>query len=300
MSLEFVLLLVMLKMKLDIVMWTKNGSKTLFSVLNRINKVIPGAYVNQKLIIDDSSTDNTKQICKKANWKVLNNPGNGISDAANFALEQIQTEYFCSFEQDLLLNYSWWNVVSKHIGEKNVVAVSGLQVANYPNSLKNLQEYNCRKYQETNERNLKKIQTGNFTFGKTLDNTLWNTKLLRDIGGFPHLKNNVGVDTVLLWIVEKKGLKWIVKYNLKNDHIRFGLRQEFRHQYWYGANLKEVWSALKNEGISPNKGKIGVFARFLYSPIAGLLSAIELNDPNLIWLRPMMQGYFTAGLLFNI
>ena len=43
--------------KVDLVMWTKNGSETLPLVLKRISKVVPTNFVNRQIIVDDQSVD---------------------------------------------------------------------------------------------------------------------------------------------------------------------------------------------------------------------------------------------------
>ena len=105
-------------MKVDLVMWTLNGEKTLPAVLNRINKVIPKSVVDQKLVVDDGSKDSTVDIARKYGWNVINNEGKGISHGANTALNHVQTSYFCSFEQDIYLDSDWWNKVSALILNK--------------------------------------------------------------------------------------------------------------------------------------------------------------------------------------
>lgn len=85
-------------MKVDLVMWTYNGEKTPPLVLGRIKKVVSEGVVNQKLIVDDGSKDNTVAIAQKYGRNVIRNEGKGISDGANTALKHVQTPYFCSFE----------------------------------------------------------------------------------------------------------------------------------------------------------------------------------------------------------
>jgi glycosyltransferase involved in cell wall biosynthesis len=94
-------------------MWTFNGEKTLPAVLSRINQVVPKDRVNQKFIVDDRSKDNTVAIAKQLGWNVVRNEGKGISDGANTALKHVETEYFCSFEQDIILAPQWWQVPAK-------------------------------------------------------------------------------------------------------------------------------------------------------------------------------------------
>ena len=62
-------------MKLDLVMWTYNGERTLNPVLQQINRVVPRSLVGQKLIVDDGSTDQTTAIAKCRGWKVIHNEG---------------------------------------------------------------------------------------------------------------------------------------------------------------------------------------------------------------------------------
>jgi glycosyltransferase involved in cell wall biosynthesis len=86
-----------LKMKFDLVMWTKNGEKLLSSVLDRIDSVIPYECVNQKILVDDHSNDRTVEIARDFNWTVYENPSTGISAGANEALRRVKSPLFISF-----------------------------------------------------------------------------------------------------------------------------------------------------------------------------------------------------------
>jgi glycosyltransferase involved in cell wall biosynthesis len=54
-------------------MWTLNGGKTLPAVLGIINEAIPANLVNQKMVIDDGSKDNSVNIARKYSWKAIKN-----------------------------------------------------------------------------------------------------------------------------------------------------------------------------------------------------------------------------------
>jgi glycosyltransferase involved in cell wall biosynthesis len=97
--------------KLDLVMWTKNGEPNLYAVLKRLNQVIPKDFINRKIIVDDNSVDSTKAIATFCGWEVHRNKGAGISDGANTALGLVESDYFCSFEQDVILAKDWWSNV---------------------------------------------------------------------------------------------------------------------------------------------------------------------------------------------
>jgi glycosyltransferase involved in cell wall biosynthesis len=132
--------------KTDLVMWTKNGSNTLPSVLKRIDEVIPEEIVGNRIIVDDRSTDNTREIAESFGWQVLFNEGAGISDGANTALKHVTSKCFISFEQDLLLAREWWEKVSPLLENPRVVAASGMRFADKPRGVKKLQQYVAKKY----------------------------------------------------------------------------------------------------------------------------------------------------------
>jgi len=281
-------------------MWTKNGAQTLPKVLKRINEVIPEAFVHKKILVDDESTDETRQIGTSFGWTVIPNEGHGISDGANTALKAVTSDFFISFEQDLLLAPHWWQKIPPLLEDPGVAAASGMRFADRPIGVKKMQMYVGKKYR--GEANLspwlKSRDMSAFTLGKTLDNTIYQTKIIRAIGGFPKLRINAGVDTTLAYKIDHFGSKWIVDYNMQSIHLRKGLRQELNHQYWYGTQLHEIWRKIGNETKKPPPvTKFGVIRRFCLSPFTGLFMALETKEPSILYIHPLIRFYYMKGLL---
>ena len=287
-------------MKVDLVMWTKNGEATLSQVLRRINQVVPAECVNKKIVVDDHSEDRTRDIARLYGWQVVFNLGKGISDGANTALKHVETEFFCSFEQDLLLSPCWWIKIQDSLAEENVGAVSGVRFSDKPACVTHLQYYAYKKYlgEAKLASYLHNRKFSSFSLGKTLDNTLWSTKALRSVGGFPDLKCNAGIDTVLAYKLHVAGLKWIVDYTVKSVHLRVGgLRQELKHQYWYASTLPDTWRLLAKFGLPPPIRRWGVYYRFLISFFTGVFIALKMRDPKIVVVHPMIKFYYMRGLL---
>ena len=135
--------------KVDLVMWTKNGAETLPLVLKRINEVIPDEFVNNRIIVDDHSVDNTREMAKSFGWRVIFNERSGISNGANTALKHITTEYFISFEQDLLLAKNWWEKIPKFMNDEKVAVAQGIRISTEP-TLKKLDEYYYSRVKHNN------------------------------------------------------------------------------------------------------------------------------------------------------
>jgi glycosyltransferase involved in cell wall biosynthesis len=287
--------------KVDLVIWTYNGAKTLPSVLKRINEVIPEKYVGKKVVSDDASTDETRRIAESHGWKVVSNPGKGISDNANNALKHVESEFFVSFEQDLLLARDWWNKIPKALENPKVAAASGMRFADRPPGVCQLQLYVAKKYrgEAQLESWLRGREMAAFTLGKTLDNTIYRTETVREVGVFPKLASSSGVDTVLAYEIDEDGYQWFVDYNVQSAHLRNNLQQELHHQYWYARQLPEMWRKISQitHTSPPPVTKSAVVSRFVMSPLTGLFMAYQTREPSLAYIHPLIRLYYLRGYL---
>ncbi len=282
-------------------MWTYNGAKTLPSVLKRINEVIPGEFVGKKVISDDHSSDGTRKIAESFGWIVVLNEGKGISDNANNVLKNVESEFFVSFEQDLLLARDWWSKIPKALDNPKVAAASGMRFADKPRGVHALQLYVARKYRGDAQLEswLRGREMAAFTLGKTLDNSIYRTRAVREVGGFPKLASSSGVDTVLAYEIDQHGYQWYVDYNVQSVHLRSNLRQELSHQYWYAKQLPEMWRAISRvtHKKPPPVTKFGVIYRFLMSPFTGVFMAYQTREPSLAYVHPLIRLYYLRGYL---
>ena len=278
---------------LTLVMWTKNGAETLQRVLDRINKVIPKDCVARCFIVDDKSVDRTRFIALTCGWDVLHNTGSGISDGANTALRNVETEYFASFEQDLLLAEDWFRKVTPHFLEGKVAVASGMRFADRPVGVRKLQQYVAKKYRGEVQMAswLRSREPAAFTLGKTYDNTVYNAEVLRQLGGFPDLP--IGGETVLAHKVQEAGYRWTVDYNVQSIHLRKGLSQELRHQQWYASQLPEIRRRVK----LPPLTQTDVLSRFAMSPFTGLFIAVKTREPSVTYVHPLIKLYYLKGTL---
>jgi glycosyltransferase involved in cell wall biosynthesis len=277
--------------KVDLVMWTKNGAKTLPLVLKQINKVIPNEFVCKRIIVDDRSIDATREVAKSFGWQIIDNEGSGIGDGANTALRRVETEYFASFEQDLLLAENWWLQTSSYLSKPKVVVVNGTRLpAQKPAGLRKLKELElnyhfCPRYCEPDD------------YSKTLDNTIYKTRVIRDIGGFPSTKANSGVDRILVNRLRKAGFVWVVTNKAQSLHLRGDLGDEVHHQYWHGYDDVEAGNVLRKEFGLKTPTEHDQICKLIQSPVIGLIKAFQTREANIIYLYPLRTLYYFMGFL---
>lgn len=270
----------------DLVMWVKDGARTLPSVLSSIENSVKYAgkfVVGQKIVVDDGSKDNSVAIAESFGWKVIKNSGRGISDAANTTLKLVRSKWFCSFEQDVTLAANWFNLVpGKVVGD--VVVASGVRLP-YPSKV--LRDISVFTVNRNFVDSLGLWQPIHHCFGMSLDNTCYNTEFLRGLGGFPKVAGGAGVDRLLAEKVLGAGKLWSVDFSVQSNHFRRGVWDELRHYYWYGKCQRQIDSSVS--------AYVGLFGRALFSPIRGCEVALRQRDAVCCLVYPAIRCASLAG-----
>lgn len=264
-------------MKADLVMWAKNGASMLPLVLKRADEVLPNEVIAKKIFVDDHSTDESKEIAKEFGWTVYTNEKGGIGGGANTALRHVECEYFISLEQDIVLAKNWLEKISKHLEKENVAVAQGWRLPDQP-VLREIDEFAFEK--------------SNFTLN-SIDNTMYKTKIVKSLGGFPEDIKYGAVDTHLRLRIENLGLRWIIDPSVISIHLRTGgLKEQIKRHYLYG--LYAPWE--EGQFIAETKTKRAIRIA-LTSPLRAFEIAIKKRCPQAIYYYPLMRFAFMKGAL---
>lgn len=263
-------------MKADLVMWAKNGAKTLPRVLKRIDEVIPEENVVKKVFVDDHSVDNSIQIAKSFSWKVYENREGFISGGASEALKHVTSPFFISFEQDLLLARNWWQKVPEHMKHDPKVAVAQGMRFSTTRVLRCLEEYSSERFKATR-------------FNLSLDNNILRTSVIKRIGGFPK-QYPISVDLELFDILQKNGYRWVIDRNVISDHIRAGVLHEvLRSRKLMEMEKRQQW--IDTSDVSK------LVARLAFSPIRATHVMIKKRCPQIFFVYPFLRLLALRGFL---
>jgi len=255
--------------KIDVCLWTKNGSLTLPQVLKRIDNVIPASVVNRRFIVDDFSLDDTKEIASKFGYDIIKNCGVGVSDAANTALNNVETELFIGVEQDVLLASDFFPKIYGLMKRSNASIVSGVRVASHP--LVGAADFYALSH--------------DCFCGHSIDNTLYVKHDLVSVGGFPKVNQKACSDSVLALKLDKCGLKWSVARDVVSIHLRDSVFQELKHQYWYGHSSRFLgeFSGDRRYGFFSD------FMRLVASPVRGFQIAFQSGNGLAVLYYPLLR-----------
>jgi len=260
--------------KLDIVMWAKDGEVFLPTVLNHIEEAVPRESVHRKIFVDDSSKDGSVGIARLFNWDVWPNPEGGIPSGANEALSHVTTDFFMSVEQDVVLAKDWWDKITPYMEDDLVACAQGIRISTDPT---------LKKWDEYAYGGMKSV--GPSIFAVSIDNNLFRTRVVRQLGGFPRVCP-VCTDTVLIkWALER-GFKWIIDKNVVSEHLRPNRGKFYEHEYnlWKqcthteycgGASISLQWA----------------IRLFLASSIRASIMAYKTRSLSMLWVCPKARYY---------
>jgi glycosyltransferase involved in cell wall biosynthesis len=244
--------------KVDLVMWAKNGERFLPLVLNRISQVIPDENVNQKIFVDDHSTDKSREIAREFNWTVYPNREGGIPNGANEALRHVNSEFFVSIEQDIVLAKDWWERIPPYMVDSKVAVAQGLRFSTNP-TLRKFEEYVLSRKEPD--------------WFHSIDNNIFRTNVIRQLGGFP-TDHPAYVDSVLRRkIVDETSYKWIVDKTVVSKHIRENIDNYIEHERLLHARYH-----------SSEDSFLKLLRLFATSPARGLIIAFKKREPSLLWI----------------
>lgn len=215
-------------MELDLCMWAKDGAKFLEPCLMSIEK--QGIPAGNKIFIDDNSQDKTTDIARSFGWKIYKNPNGGISSGFKEALSHVATEWYCGFEQDVILAPDWWKKISKYIYsnfldyhvQRKLGVVQGVRIST------NLFLRYADPPMITKAHFIQKGDIPHHFW--SIDNNVFNTEKIRE--ATKHFSDNFNLFTDYYLKTELMNLKysWHVDPDIVSLHQR-GSTQEYLHKF---------------------------------------------------------------------
>jgi len=247
-------------MKVDLCTWTKNGAKTLLPVLERVEEVIPHEEVGKKIAADDSSTDNTVEILKEFNWEVYPNYEGFINGGTNEALKHVETEFFISIEQDVLLSPKWWDVIPGHMKDERVAVAQGIELST------NKAERALQKLKVKRLRQIPFEERSKMWF--SIGNNIYRTGIIKKLG---FVDDPVSMGPFCKRIISH-GFKWITDINMVSTHL-------------HGNLFDTIWHTVKFYDLTrqrtdiDNMGLLRYIAGLVASPLKGFMLSITSKEP---------------------
>lgn len=232
--------------KIDLVMWTLNSARTLNESLSSIAKAVPENKICHRIMVDGGSEDNTVELGNSFGWEVFRSD-RGIWRQANYALDKVDSEFYASFEHDILLSENWLPRIEEAIRNENVAVAQGIRLFTGSGTLAAMDRWNYEHH------------TISAPYA-SLDNNLCKTEVIRKAGGYVAPCGPSGTDSLLIEAVHRQGYEWVIDRRCVSGHMRPGISSYAKHIL--GGQQRAMMEYEKEFGPRP-------IARLLFSPIRG-------------------------------
>lgn len=265
----------------SIIVPTKNSSKFLDACLSSIKKQ---TYTNLELIVvDNNSTDQTKEIAKKYTDKVFNH-GPERSAQRNFGVEQSKGEYVLIIDSDMELS----DGVVKSCVEKIETDQSIKGIIIPEESFGEGFWAQCKKLERSFYVGEDSIEAARF----------FPTGLYKELGGYNEALVS-GEDWDLSDRAEMKGKIARIGDYIYHNEGRLSITKTLEKKYYYARNASQYMSSL--EGIdTAKKRKTGVLKRYgLFFSKPGKLFHNPILGIGMLFMKTCEFGFGAIGMVLK-
>jgi ribosomal protein S26 len=122
-------------------------------------------------------------------------------------------------------------------------------------------------------------------FGVSIDNNIFRTKVIRELGGFPS-DCLVCTDTILMKkILLETPYKWIIDTNVVSEHIRQSVKSHIKHAYALTKLCAKTHYCV-NEAQQPI---LTMLRLFLTSPLRASIIAYKKRCLKMLYVYPAIR-----------
>jgi glycosyltransferase involved in cell wall biosynthesis len=242
---------------IDVVMWTFQSAPTLRVSLESIEASIDDEKICHKIMVDGGSTDETREIGKQFGWDIHLFTEKPIARLermlaqADHALSLVHTDFYASFEHDIILVPRWLERMEKLMENPKCGVAQGAR-----RSIGNILTASYR--------------SGIPIQGPTFDNTLYRTKLMRQVGYSYHPD--------VAEAIREAGFTWEIDNDCVSGHLRPSFVYQMKHEILSYRGKEYKWADFSIQ-------------RLAFSLFRGIQIAIKNRSPLSIIAHPAYQEF---------
>lgn len=198
-----------------------------------LDSILKQTYpVDEILIIDDGSTDDTVEIAKNYPVKILSHRTNrGLGAARNTAVKKAKNEFVAAIDSDITLSPTWLEKLMRHFNDKEVAGAGGKLIEKFTESLADRYRAtymtHCSHYTE---------KTVNPYYALVGSNCVYRKKVIEEVGYYNEKFRTSFEDVDMYHRVRAKGYKLVydpeaVAFHWCRDSVSSLLNRAWRYGF---------------------------------------------------------------------
>jgi len=236
--------------KISIIIPAYNEEEKLSALIDSVEKQTVRPF--EAILVDDCSTDNTREIASK-NFKVISTPRNmGPAAARNLGMQYAKGDYFAFLDADCRPNPDWLANVEKQIDANNADVITGgyaVEASTFIGKSIGALGFPCggsigfeKMWPVAKDGTVEKISTGNFIIPKSV---------IQKTGGFDESFTYCYEDAWFTHQLVESGVKIKFCPDINVNHTARETLKSFIH-----------WHYSRGKGLNLFKEKVGKLNRY--------------------------------------
>lgn len=285
---------------ISIIIPAYNSEKTIGRTIESLLKQSYPKKDYEILVVDDDSTDNTREVVRKfKKVRLIEQKHSGPATARNFGAKNSKGDILLFTDSDCVLDKNWIKEMVKPFTKTEIVGVSGTyRTLNKDNLMARFIGYEIEKRHERMKKQKFIDFIGTFSAG-------YRKKIFLKLGGFDtRFRTSSGEDPELSFRIEKTGLKMIfqpkaIVFHPHPNTLWKYLKQKYQRAVWrnliyWGKHEEKIF----NDSYTPKS----MFLQLFLSGLAVFLFLISifLKISIIFSLLFLFLSLFSFALFFNI
>ncbi len=244
--------------KVSVIIPVYNGEKTIGKCIESLLR--QNKKPNEIIVVDDGSTDKTKEIIKKFRIiKLLEQKHKGPAAARNFGAKSAKCDVFIFTDSDCTVDENWVSEMTKPFENKEVIGVQGRYKTLQKDVIARFVQLEIEdRYDRMRKRRFIDF-IGSYSAG-------YRKREFMQFGGFDESFSAAsGEDPELSFKLAKAGHKMVfnnnaIVYHKHVDSLLMYLRQKFWRAHWRVLLYKKHPEKMANESYTPHTLKFQIAA----------------------------------------
>lgn len=284
----------------SIIIPTRNREETIGQCIDSLLKLNYPRDKIEIIVVDNSSTDNTRKIVAKSQAKMIFEAKRGIPVALNTGVKHAKGDVIATIDDDSTADVNWLRNLVKHLINPKIGGAGGIRLCPFDTSQNAYHKFLSHLYHLYLQKKSYLITKDNFISLAT-GNLCYKKEVFNKINGYNSDLTKATEDRDFIWRAVNSDYSFIFEPTAKTMHYANHMQSKKAWFKWHmcsGEHRAKFLLGLERPNPLRNKLYCWLFRFFLFFSALGLYAYIIAIYFSTAWLIGMPLAIYMVFFLF--